>query len=164
MIQIIPQIKGKEPLIRLLVQWSNGKPNTVLLNTDLKNHTNPTLKAAIKEAIKIRFNTNNWVSLNGKSDLTKTDLLHLKKLYIQDIPNKHKDKNKHCAINSLAFILDLNEEKTSKIKAFINKDFNSFKELANAIGYKYLNYGIILINYIFIMNYIKYNIFIIIYN
>jgi len=115
----------------------------------LKHHTNPTLKAAIKEAIKIRFNTNNWVSLNGKSDLTKTDLLHLKKLYIQDIPNNHKDKRKHCAINSLAFILDLNEEKTSKIKAFINKDFNSFQELANAIGYKYLNYGFIHINYIY---------------
>jgi len=49
----------------------------------------------------------------------------------------------------MAFILDLNEEKTNKIKAFINKDFCSFEDLSNAIGYKNLNYGILIfINYI----------------
>ena len=136
-------------IIRIKVRWGDGRPNTVLLNTDLNNYKNPKLKAAIAKALKIRRNTNNWVSLTGKSDLTITDYNHLKKLFIEDINNKFKDKNKHCSINSMAFILDLNIEKTNNIKSFINKDFNSFEDLSNAIGYKNLNYGILIfINYI----------------
>jgi hypothetical protein len=113
-----------------------------MLNTDFNEHNNPTLKGAINEAIRRRFSKHNsWVELTGKSGLTKTDLIFLNKFMDSSIKNEFKNKTKHCIPNALSFILNLSKHQNNAIKKIIKHDFCAFKELANAVGFKHLNYG-----------------------